>query len=104
MRIIDADALQNLLLPVAIGLEKEYGSLGGAVSGVMQHVDNAPTVDAVQVVRCRECEHYDAETQWCDIHSHFVMPDGEFCTPAESAEWKMFDEDYFCADGERKST
>ena len=67
-------------------------------------IQAADTVEAVQVVRCRECEHYHAEIQWCNIHSHFVMPDGEFCTPAESTEWKMFDEDYFCADGERKNT
>ena len=52
-RLIDADALQRLLLPIATGLEKEYGSLGGAVSGVMLHIDNAPTVDAVPVVHGR---------------------------------------------------
>ena len=57
MRLIDADALQNILLTIATALEHEYGSLGGAVSGCMKHIDNAPTVDAVPVVRCRECKH-----------------------------------------------
>ena len=57
MRLIDADALQNILLPITTALEHEYGSLGGAVSGCMKHIDNAPTVDAVPVVRCRECKH-----------------------------------------------
>ena len=52
-RLIDANALQNLLLPIAMGLEKEYGSLGGAITGVMMHIDNAPTVDAVEVVHGR---------------------------------------------------
>ena len=52
-RLIDANALQRLLLPIAMGLDKEYGSLGGAVSGVMMHIDNAPTVDAVEVVHGR---------------------------------------------------
>ena len=56
-RLIDANALQRLLLPIAMGLEKEYGSLGGAVSGVMMHIDNAPIVDAVEVVRCEDCKH-----------------------------------------------
>ena len=51
MRLIDADALQNILLPITTALEHEYGSLGGAVSGCMKHIDNAPTVDAVPVVR-----------------------------------------------------
>ena len=57
MRLIDADALQNILLPITTALEHEYGSLGGAVSGCMKHIDNAQTVDAVPVVRCRECKH-----------------------------------------------
>ena len=55
MRLIDADALQNILLPITTALEHEYGSLGGAVSGCMKHIDNAPTVDAVPVVRCEKC-------------------------------------------------
>ena len=58
MRMIDADALQNILLTIATALEHEYGSLGGAVSGCMKHIDNAPTIDAVPVVRCRECKHW----------------------------------------------
>lgn len=72
-------------------------------AGVFQAIQQANTVEAVQVVHCRECEHYNGEIKWCDIHSHFVLPDGEFCRPDESAEWKMFDEEYFCADGKRKS-
>ena len=64
MRMIDADALQNILLPITTALEHEYGSLGGAVSGCMKHIDNAPTVDAVPVVRCRECVlHGDCVTE-----------------------------------------
>ena len=55
MRLIDADALQNILLTIATALEHEYGSLGGAVSGCMKHIDNAPTIDAVPVVRCEKC-------------------------------------------------
>ena len=58
MRLVDADALQNILLTIATALEHEYGSLGGAVSGCMKHIDNAPTVDAVPVVRCRDCQHW----------------------------------------------
>ena len=60
MRLIDADALQNILLTIATALEHEYGSLGGAVSGCMKHIDNAPTVDAVPVVRCQECKRWES--------------------------------------------
>ena len=58
----------------------------------------------VQVVRCKDCKHYHKDTGWCDEHSHFVNLDGEACHPWESAEWKMFDEDDFCSNGERRAT
>ena len=43
------------------------------------------TVDAVEVVRCKDCKHWDADLYWCD------------------KKWgRMFDNDY-CSYGERKS-
>lgn len=57
--------------------------------------------DVKSVVRCRNCKHWHEEG-WCDIHSHFQDPDGEFCHPWESREWKKFPAYYFCADGERR--
>lgn len=48
-RLVDANALNQLLHPIAMDLAKEYGSLGGAVSGVIMHIDNEPTVDAVEL-------------------------------------------------------
>ena len=56
-------------------------------------VKRIPAEDVVEVVRCSECEHYHEGLGWCDVHSHFVD---------SGADWKMFDEDYFCKDGERK--
>ncbi len=102
MRLIDADVLQNILLPITIALEHEYGSLGGAVSGCMRHIDNAPTVDAVPVVRGRDCKNWHEETGFCEKHSYFVDGDGVCCSPADSPNWTMFDPDDFCSYGERK--
>lgn len=65
-------------------------------------IDKTPTIDAVPVVRCRECKHYHAETGWCDQLSYFQTSDGGPCSPAESMEWKMFMEDDFCSYGQRK--
>ena len=84
-RLFDANALQRLLLPIATGLEKEYGSLGGAVSGVMLHIDNAPTVDAVEVVRCKDCRYCqrDASGLWCfNDFQHDLQPN-DFCSYGE---------------------
>ncbi len=56
----------------------------------------------MEIVRCSDCKHYDPNTEFCDIHSHFITRDGEFCYPSESSEWKMFSPDYFCGDGKRR--
>lgn len=52
---------------------------------------SAPTVDAVQVVRCRECEHnhiYSDGTGWCGCANHYGIPTHK---------------DFYCADGERST-
>lgn len=59
-----------------------------------------PRAEAV-TVHCRDCKKYHKDIGWCDEHSHFILHD-EFCHPWESSDWKMFPEDYYCADGERK--
>lgn len=62
-----------------------------------------PAADAVEVVRCKDCEHWHEGTGWCSCHSHFITPDGAACHPWESANWKMFSEDDFCSYGERRA-
>ena len=90
MRLIDADALQRVLLPITFAFEREYGSLGGAVSGCMKHIDNAPTVDAVEVVRCKDCiRRYD--TDECPM-----------CFLIEGKYYEYTNGNGFCDRGERK--
>jgi len=69
---------------------------------IIDKINEQPEVDAVEVVRCKDCQHWDEETGWCKIHSHFIDYDGDACHPWESNEWKMFDPNDFCSDGERK--
>ena len=91
MRLIDADALQMVLLPITFSLEREYGNLGGAVSGCMKHIDNAPTVDAVKVVRCKDCNNLVNTTinancfLICDISDMEIAPE-DFCSHGERRE------------------
>ena len=81
MRLIDADAL------------KEYAT-GGVTSVVLltlAEIDNAPTVDAVPVVRCKDCK-YNSEHKaigedglWCDYWA--IDPDeNDFCSYGERRE------------------
>ena len=69
---------------------------------ILGEIDNAEVVDAVEVVRCKDCKHWHEETGWCNQHSHFWDDDGGFCHPWESCDWKTFDANNFCSYGERK--
>ena len=95
MRMIDADALQNILLTIATALEHEYGSLGGAVSGCMKHIDNAPTIDAVPVVRCRECKHLNVVNRK-ELYAHCPKTNTVFLP------FELDTREHFCSLGERK--
>ena len=84
MRLIDANALisyidecsQESRFRVHYGYAKSF-------------IDNAPTVDAVPVVRCRECKHCDPENYHCDH-------------PMGTAAPLKRKPDDFCSYGERK--
>lgn len=79
MRLIDADALPK------------YTGYALSADEVATAVENAPTIDAVPVVRCRECIHRDPEDKKCD------------CGGLERAGCIFpVDDNYFCAYGERK--
>lgn len=53
--------------------------------GIVERIKAIPAVDAVEVVRCRDCKHYNAGFE-CLIEGYGIE------RPA----------DWFCADGERK--
>ena len=55
MRLIDADALLENL-PV-VEKDKQI-SLIGAVADMVVLISNAPTIDAVPVIRCKDCKHW----------------------------------------------
>lgn len=77
-RLIDADKLPK------------YTGYALSASDVAIAVENAPTVDAVPVVLCRDCRHRDPEDHKCDS--------GEM--ERQGCPFPVHD-DYFCAYGER---
>lgn len=93
MRLIDADALIPIMkytttdneigvFPIRIGFD--------AIKGI---IDEAPTIDAVEVVRCKDCRWYEYSDvchnpRYGDGHANYQPP--------------YVDEDYWCKDGERK--
>ena len=67
------------------------------ITAARMHVDHCNDyIDAentVEVVRCKDCIHWDSETGWCYKHSRFY--NGGMC-------WDMFNDDDFCSFGERR--
>lgn len=87
MRLIDADALKltfckECTLYPDNCLEKNGGECDW---GSIYHIKYcAPTIDAVPVVRCGECKHFEREDYYCNRL-------GVTC-----------DHEWFCADGEKE--
>ena len=87
-RLIDADALIE-----AMGLQncKKYGNnspeeLRDSYETMMRYeikdmIDDEPTVDAVEVVRCQDCVHlkYERNGARCNIFGCFMHP-RDFCS------------------------
>ena len=78
MRLIDADKL-NLLLGISDrDIYAKY------------MLDRMPTIDAVSVVRCRECKHCDPENYHCDHPMGTAAPlrrkPDDFCSYGELKE------------------
>ena len=67
---------------------KEYPVCGSVVI-----VAELPTIDAVEVVRCKDCKHYNQEMNECESTHFWFSEDG--CLNAK-------DDDY-CSFGERKN-
>lgn len=89
MRLIDADMLLDNLDQTRTRCMTVYGNLAGAVSGVMKTIDTFPTVDAVPVVRCRDCKHMaiQSNARFCTVWNGINgMGDDGFCNYGERKE------------------
>lgn len=101
-KYIDADALKMALYSIATA---DCGYSADALAGLTiaeRAIDNVPTVDAVQVVRCRDCKHCREK----DRSEAFVYcEDVVICTNDEVTAdgWLPVFENYFCAYGERRT-
>ena len=90
MRLVDADALIANEVHTIVRLTATGEQMDSVVYA--EDIDNAPTIDAVQVVRCKDCVHYHKADR-----GH---PDTDWCKRLICGTIKP---DFFCADGERKS-
>lgn len=91
-RLIDSNAAVELLRSLGSrDYRREKGTISDAIK-MLSHPAYIPTVDAVEVVRCKDCKHWNEGIGWCDQHSHY-----------EEDEWNMFSADDFCSYGEKEA-
>lgn len=84
MRLIDAGKAKVLL---------DWTLIGDAADAACRVIDNAPTVDAVVVTRCKDCKHYlivdefdGGKRHMCEVnHFSYLNSDGDihFCSYGE---------------------
>ena len=99
MKLMDGDALMNTLCELRDNAIKWLADCRAQRSAMtpraeqavltfnecISQVKKSSEVDAVPVIRCRNCIHSEGRTElWCEVHEIRV------------------DIDYFCADGERR--
>lgn len=91
MRLIDADAL----IPNEVHTIIRLTATGEQTESVVyaEQIDNAPTVDAIEVVRCKECK-WQSTVHDADDNSNYYMC-GVHAQPT--------DPNAFCSYGERRS-
>lgn len=58
MRLIDADWVLEHIKPYELSDEKWIVTGGTAIRLIYNAIDNAPTVDAVPVTRCKDCKDF----------------------------------------------
>ena len=91
MRLIDADRLLGHLKPYEPSDEEWIVTGGTALRLIHNAVDNAPTVDAVVITRCKGCKY-------AYINSFAVSSGEALCTLSG----KPMQQDDFCSYGEPK--
>lgn len=97
MRLIDADALEKSICQNKCEAEEcgmTFERDGAEYCLEVQMVKDAPTIDAVQVVRCKDCRY-----GYCD--KQFYFNDSYRCNIHDDG-FETHNADWYCPDGKRK--
>ena len=83
MRLVDATPLECQAKECK---ENEWNqrvsptSWAHAEESLLHRIEDAPTVDAVIVTRCKDCQSYNKpKTGWCEVHLDSEHPD-DYCS------------------------
>ena len=108
MRLIDAnEVIENIVaerdkIPYELVSEKPFkhgNSMRGGIRKALRCIEQSPTVDAVPVIRCRECKHW----QQSGSKAGKSFSDMEYIGGCEFSKYCRRASD-FCSYGEPKET
>ena len=80
MRLIDADKLGVQFNNLVKSFRGTFSGL--AYSNALERIKDAPTVDAVEVVRCEDCKYFGTDACAFDTYAFDVTEDS-FCSYGE---------------------
>ena len=83
IRLINGDALIELING---GYDLDFDEVPETKRELIRMIMEQPTVDAVQVIRCKDCKHWDGRVYYCEVID-------------DSRDWKADD---YCSLAERK--
>ena len=74
MRLIDADIADVVIIYDKSNELMQVSAIREYIKRQKAFLDKFPTIDAVPVVRCLECKHYDPENHHCDHYMGTSAP------------------------------
>ena len=104
MRLIDANkVIKNIIaerdkIPYKLVSEKPFkhgNSMRGGIRKALRCIEQAPTVDAVPVVRCQDCKHLNVLNRK-ELYAHCPKTNTVFLP------FELDTREHFCSLGERK--
>lgn len=95
MRLIDADRLSEA---IHTNVPAPYEDASWAKENCLAEIEAAPTVDAVQITRCKDCAHARKKN---DYESAYLCYGVLICTSCEASEdgWLPVWPQHFCSYG-----
>ena len=85
MRLIDADMADVVIIYDKDNELTQVSAIREYIDRQRAFLDKFPTIDAVPVVRCRECKHYDGKWM-CKISGVPSRKPNDFCSYGERKE------------------
>ena len=101
MRLIDADIADVVIIYDKSNELTQVSAIREYIERQKAFLDKFPTIDAVPVVRCRDCKHHRDKNEH---ERQYLAEDVLICTSPEATDdcWNAVWPDHFCSYGERK--